>query len=149
MSNYNNNYSRSPDNSRNGKYNYPNRQSNNSQSPHRNNTQYQHSYQNYRSSTPKHQRQIKKVQSTEQILSDPPGIDNTESSELQLNHIICEFRDDEIKTEKTISIKMLKVEIEYEVPTESNFYHIHENFSNFDEQIITQKKSDYTKQKLE
>ena len=35
---------------------------------------------------------------------------------------------------------MLKVEIENEIPTESNCYHNHENCNNSDEKIITQKK---------
>ena len=54
---------------------------------------------NYRSSTPKHQRQINQVPSAEELQSDPPGFDNTENSELQLYHIICESTDDESETE--------------------------------------------------
>ena len=42
---------------------------------------------NYRSSTPKHQRQMNQVQATEKTQSEPPAIDNTENSELHLNHI--------------------------------------------------------------
>ena len=70
-----------------------------SQPPHRNNTQHQNSQQNYRSSTPKHERQINQLQSTEETQSDPPGIDNTETTELHLNHVTFESIYDESETE--------------------------------------------------
>ena len=57
------------------------------QSPHRKNTRYPDSQTKYRSNTPKLQRHINQVQTTEDVNSDPPGIDNRESTELQLNHI--------------------------------------------------------------
>ena len=41
---------------------------------------------------PKHQRQINQVQTTEEVSSDRHGIDNTESTELQLNHIANQLR---------------------------------------------------------
>ena len=40
-----------------------------------------------RSSTPTHQRHINQVKTNEETTSDPPGIDDTGSNELQLNHI--------------------------------------------------------------
>ena len=61
-----------------------------SQSPHRNNTQYTTSQQNYRSRTPKYHRLINQVQYTEETQLNPPGADNTENSELQLNLIHCQ-----------------------------------------------------------
>ena len=51
------------------------------------------------SSTPKHQRHINQVQTNEETTSDPPGIDDTESHEIQLNHIHCESSDTESDTE--------------------------------------------------
>ena len=113
-----------------------------SQPPNRNNTQYQNSQQNYRSSTPKHQRQINQIQSTEETQSDPPGIDNTESSKLQLNHINCESTDDESETENTLSIIMLLIENEYETSIESNYYQKKKNFNNFENSDITQNITD-------
>ena len=62
------------------------------QSPHRKNTRYPDSQNKYRNNTPKHQRHINQVQTTEEVDSDPSGIDNRESTELQLNHINCESR---------------------------------------------------------
>ena len=50
--------------------------------PHRNNTRHQDSEQKYRSNTSKHQSQINQAQTTEEVKSDPPGIDITESTEL-------------------------------------------------------------------
>ena len=110
-SKYNNYQNRSRDNSQNRNSSYNNRQRNYSQSPHRNNTRYQNSQQNYRSSTPKHQRQINQVQTTEEIQRDPPGIDNNESTELQLSHINCESTDSESDTDNAISINMIHVEM--------------------------------------
>ena len=52
------------------------------------------------------------VQFINETNSDPPGIDNTETSELQLNHIHCEATDDESDTENTFNINMIKVEKE-------------------------------------
>ena len=115
---------------------------NNSQPPNRNNTQHQNSQQNYRSSTPKHQRQINQIQSTEETQSDPPGIDNTEISKLQLNHINCESTDDESETENTLSIIMLLIENEYETSIESNYYQKKKNFNNFENSDITQNITD-------
>ena len=39
------------------------------------------------------------MQTTEKTTSDPPGIDDTGSNELQLNHINCESSDTESDTE--------------------------------------------------
>ena len=36
--------------------------------------------------TPKHQRQINQVQTTEETQPEPPGIDNIESTKLQMSH---------------------------------------------------------------
>ena len=68
---YNNYQNRSFDNSQNRNSNYDNRQRNYSQSPNRNNTSYPDSQNKYRSNTPKHQRPINQVQTTEEINSDP------------------------------------------------------------------------------
>ena len=68
----------------------------------------------YRSNTPKHQRQINQVKTTEETTSDPPGIDYTESTELYLNHINCESTDSESDTNNTISVNMITVENDYE-----------------------------------
>ena len=80
--NNNNYYNRSRKNSQNRNLNY-NNHGNYSQSPYQNNNRYPDSQHTYRSNTPKHQRQINQVQTTEETTSDPPGIDNTESTELQ------------------------------------------------------------------
>ena len=101
--------------------------------PHRNNTRYQNSQQNSRSNTPKHQRQINQVQSTEETQADPPGFDNNGSTELQLNDINCESTDSESDTENTILINMINVEndyqpIIYEQPIYSHIYQNHDQF---------------------
>ena len=116
-SNYNNYQNRSRDNSQSRNSNYDNRQRNYSQSPHRNNIRYPDSQNKYRSNTAKHQRQINQVQTTEETNSDPPGIDKTETTELQLNHINCESSDSESDTENTISVNMIEVENDYETVT--------------------------------
>ena len=54
------------------------------------------------SSTPKHQRQKNQIQPTEETQPVSPGIDDNESTELQLNHINCESTDSESDTENTI-----------------------------------------------
>ena len=100
-------------------------------SHHRKSTRYQSSQQNYRSSTPEHQRQINQVQATQETQSDPPGIDNKETTELQLNHINCESTDSD--TENTILINMIHVEndyepIIYEQPIYSHIYQNHDQF---------------------
>ena len=100
-----------------------------SQSPHRNNNRYPDSKHRYRSSTPKHQRHINQVQTNEETTSDPPGIDDTGSNELQLNHINCESSDTESDTDNTISVNMITVENDYEpIKYEQLFTsHIYEN----------------------
>ena len=118
---------RSRNNSQNRNSSYNNRYRNYSQSPHRNNNRYPDSRQRYRSSTPKHQRHINQVQTNEETTSDPSGIDDTESHEIQLNHIHCESSDTESDTENTISVNMITVEndyepIIYEQPFTSNIY---------------------------
>ena len=113
-SNYNrsneNYQNRSRNNSQNRNSSYNNRYRNYSQSPHRNNNCYRESKNRYKSNTPKHQRHINQVQTNEKTTSDPPGIDDTGSNELQLNHINCESSDTEIDTGNTISVNMIKVE---------------------------------------
>ena len=54
------------------------------------------------------------AQATEETTSNRPGIDNTESTELQLNHIKCESTDSEKDTNNTISVNMITVENDYE-----------------------------------
>ena len=126
----NNNYhDRSRNNSQNRNPNYNNQQRNHSQSPHRNNYRYSDSQHKYRSNTLKHQRQINQVQTTEETTSDPAGIDDTESTELQLNNINCESTDSESDTNNTISVNMITVENDYEpIIYEQPFTsHIYEN----------------------
>ena len=115
--NYNNYEIRSRENSQHRNQNYNNKQRYYPQSPHRNNTRYPDSQNKYRSNTPKHQRQINQVQITDETNSDPPGIDNTETTELQLNHINCEFTESESDIENTLFVNMIKVEIDYETVT--------------------------------
>ena len=83
----------------------------------------------YSSSTPKHQRHINQVQTNEETTLDPPGIDDTGSNELQLNHINCESSDTESDTEKTISVNMITVKNDYEaIIFEQPFTsHLHKN----------------------
>ena len=59
-----------------------------------------------KSKTPKHQRQISQVQITEEKSSDPPGIDNTETTELKLNYVNCESTDIKSDTENTILVNL-------------------------------------------
>ena len=54
------------------------------------------------------------MQTNEETTSDPPGIDDTESHEIQLNHIHCESSDTESDTENTISVNMITVKNDYE-----------------------------------
>ena len=54
------------------------------------------------------------MQTNEEITSDPPGIDDTGSKELQLNHINCESLDTESDTDNTISVNMITVKNDYE-----------------------------------
>ena len=49
---------------------------------------------NYGNSAPKHQKQINPVEPTKETQPDPPGFDNTLSSELKLNRIYFETTDD-------------------------------------------------------
>ena len=132
-SKYNNYQNRSRDSSQNMNSSYSNRQKNYSQSPHRNNTRYQNSQQIYRSSTPKHQSQLIQVQTTEETQSDPPGIDNNKSTELQLNNINCESTDSESDTDNANSNNLIHVEkyykpIIYEQPIYSQIYQNHDQF---------------------
>ena len=94
-----------------------------SQSPYRNSSQYSNKHNpNYRTSIPKYQRQINQVIFTDKLISDPPGLDNTEASEIHLSHIHCETTYDKSGTENTLIFKMLKKETDYETPSDSNFY---------------------------
>ena len=79
--------------------------------------------QNYRSSAPKHQRQINEVQAWDETNLDPSDIDNTETSELQFNHIHRETTDDESETENILIINKLKVENEHETPIDTKHYY--------------------------
>ena len=69
------------------------------------------------------------MQTNEETPSDPPGIDNTENNELQLNHINCESTDTESDTDNTISVNMITVENDYEpiIYEQSFSLHIYEN----------------------
>ena len=55
-----------------------------------------------------------KCKQTKKQLQTPPGIDDTGSNELQLNHINCESSDTETDTDNTISVNMITVENDYE-----------------------------------
>ena len=69
------------------------------------------------------------MKTNEKTTSDPPGIDNTEKNELQLNHNSCESTDTESDTDNTISVNMITVENDYEpIIYEQPFIsHINEN----------------------
>ena len=70
------------------------------------------------------------MQTHEEITSDPPGIDDTGSNELQLSHINCESSETESDTDNTISANMIiTVENDYEpIIYEQPFTsHIYEN----------------------
>ena len=69
------------------------------------------------------------MQTNEETTSDPPGIDDTGSNELQLNHINCESTDTESDTDNTISVNMITVENEYEPIIYKQLFtsHIYEN----------------------
>ena len=54
------------------------------------------------------------MQTNEETTSDPPGIDDTGSNELQLNHINCESSDTESDTDNTICVNMITVINDYE-----------------------------------
>ena len=73
------------------------------------------------------------AQTTEETTSDPPGIDNTESTELQLNLINCESTDSESDTNNTISVNMITVKNDYEplIYDQPFSSHIYENRSEF------------------
>ena len=109
---------RSHDSSQNRISSYNNRQKNYFQSPHGIKTRYQNSQQIYRSSTPKHQRQINQVQ-----------INCTNST--RRPHFNCESTDSESDTENTVWINMINVEIDYEpikyeLPIYSHIYQNHD-----------------------
>ena len=57
---------------------------------------------------PKDQRQINQVQATDETTPEPPGIENTESSEVQLNHLNCESANEYSENESTLVTNMLK-----------------------------------------
>ena len=125
----NNQHNRSRNNSQNRNSSYNIRYRNYSQSPHRNNNSYHNSQHRHRSNTPKHQRQINQVQTNEEITQDPPGIENTENIELQVNHINCESTDSESDTDNNILINMITVDNDYESITYEEPFssHIYEN----------------------
>ena len=80
------------------------------------------------------------MQSRIEIYSDPPDNDNTETSDLCLNHIRCENTDDESDTENTLIYNMLKLK----TPTESNYYQQEIISSNLLEPDNNQDKKNYT-----
>ena len=69
------------------------------------------------------------MQTNEKTTSDPPGIDDTGSNEIQLNHINCESSDTESDTDNTISVNMITVKNDYEpIIYEQPFTsHVYEN----------------------
>ena len=72
------------------------------------------------------------MQTNEETTSDPPGIDDTGSNELQLNHINCESSDTDNTdndTDNTISVNMITVENDYEpiIYKQPFTSHIYEN----------------------
>ena len=69
------------------------------------------------------------MQTNEETTSDPPGIDDTGSNELQLNHINCESSDTESDTDNTISVNMITVKNDYEPIIYEQLFasHIYEN----------------------
>ena len=69
--------------------------------------------QNYKSSTTKNQRQLYHVQSTNETIPEPPGIDNMETSRKQLSQLNCESK---------IVINMLELEHGYKTPIDTSFY---------------------------
>ena len=67
------------------------------------------------------------MQTNEETTSDPPGIDDTENHEIQLNHIHFESSETESDTENTISVNMITVAndcepVIYEQPFTSHIY---------------------------
>ena len=54
------------------------------------------------------------MQTNEETTSDPPGIDDTGSNELQLKHINFESSDTESDTDNITSVNMITVENDYE-----------------------------------
>ena len=52
------------------------------------------------------------LQATVETTPDPPGIENTETSELKLSHIDCESTNEESENEKHISYYYVKIENE-------------------------------------
>ena len=108
-------------------------------STHRNNNPYSASQsQNYRNSTPKHQRQINQVEPTDETYPDPPGIENTEILEIQFNHIHCETTDEKSDAENTLLTNMLHIKNEYETPNNSNYYQNNTNTLILKSQITIQ-----------
>ena len=69
------------------------------------------------------------MQTNEETTSDPPGIDDTGSNELQLNHINCESTDTESDTDNTIAVNMITIENAYEpsIYEQPFTLHIYEN----------------------
>ena len=69
------------------------------------------------------------MQTNEETTSDPPGIDDTGSHEIQLNHINCESSDTESDTDNTISVNMITVKNDSEpiIYVQPFTSHIYEN----------------------
>ena len=90
---------------------------------------------------------MNQVQSTNETRPYPPGIDNTETSELQLNHIHFESTDDKSDTKSTLIINKFETNHEYKKPIESNYY---KNDSiNFQETKNSQATMNYTPHTIE
>ena len=87
---------------------------------------------------PKHQRQNNQIQITCIATPDPSGIDNTETSEKQTNHIHCESTDDKKENESTIDINKLKIEHYNEIAIEPNHYQKEDPRSNLHKSHIDQ-----------
>ena len=102
-----------------------------------------------RSITPKHQRHINQVQSTDATISDHPGIDNTETSELQLSHLHDESTDDENDTENIHIVTILKIELKHEKPIDSNHYQKDFVSSNYQDQGNNQQTTNDPPHKIE
>ena len=67
---------------------------------------------------------MKQVQATAETNPDPPGIESTVTLEIQPNHVHCGNRDYEKETKISLVINMLRTDLEFEVPLQSNYYQI-------------------------
>ena len=92
---------------------------------------------------------INQLQSTVETQSDPPGIDNKDSLEIQLNHINCESTNDESETEKNSFNKTyFKLKMNTRHQSKRVFIKKNKNFNNFENSRNTQNITGYTAQEL-